>query len=250
MYLLEAGASVDLNLSTIPFPNLIATYILVMLLFVAILFVIVRYVRKIGSVELDKENSIESFAYEMNRSIAKVDDDIRMRARTITASLKTRLRNIFYESGMCPVAVIALTNSALGPLYDSAANNHFTSVLMPEHRDNYLNKMLKAIEDEYRSTYNALLNFECGVKLGAMPSWETKAENGITPRERVQNFLSDWVNDVMTETIKSCIKKIEIYKSYEETFKGDKHWSGILEICISKNEKYISFLDRHGKGWQ
>jgi hypothetical protein len=251
MPLLQSAATADFafDFARIPLPNLIVIMIGILIAVAMVLFVLVKYVRKAGFIDMDKNNSVESSAYEMNRAIGEIDEQTRMKVRVITASLKTRLRNIFNEAGMCPVAVIALTNSALGPLYDSVANNHFTTVMLPDNRGEYLNKLLKAIEDEYRSTYNAMFNFECRDKAVIMPRWEKKDENE-TPKERIQSFLNDWTDSVATETIKSCIKKIDIYKSYESTFKNSKQWSDILGICISKNEKYIFLLDRHGKGWQ
>jgi len=249
MFLLQSGANIDLNVTTAPVVNLVIVFGCIMIMFFVLVFVIIRYVKKIGPLELDKD-TIESQVYEMNRDIFSVDDQMRMRIRTITSSLKTRLRNIFYEAKMCPVAVIALTNSALGPLYDSAANNHFTTVMMPEHREEYLNKLLRAIEDEYRSTYNAMRDFECSNdKTGVMPRWEGKNGNDISPRERVHEFLKEWVNNVTAETIKACTKKIEVYKSYESAFKGNKYRSDVLAACITKNERYKSLLDWHGGEW-
>ena len=246
--LLQSGASVDLNLTTIPLPNIIIIVAAVMIMFFALLFVIVKYVKKIGPVDLEKENSVESSVYEMNREIFNVDSDMGARVRSITTSLETRLRNIFYESRICPVAVIALTNSALRPLYNSISNNHFTTVMQPSNRDNYLNGLLRAIEDQYRSTYNAMLNFECGDKKVSMPKWDdTNSGEDNSPKMRVEKFLDEWVDGVTTETIKSCLRKIEIFKSYEKSFKGNAYRTNILISCITKNEKYISLLDRHGK---
>jgi len=253
MYLLQAGTTANVAVDFTQMSELSHAIIVIggLLALAMILFVLTKYRGKIYGLDFNKD-TIESSVYEMNREIFNVDDQLRMKVRTITSSLKTRLRNIFYEAKMCPVAVIALTNSAIGPLNDSAANNHFTTVMLPENRDDYLNKLLRAIEDEYRSTYNAMLNFECGDKGGLMPSWERISDPGIetSPRDRVQEFLKEWVNDVTTETIKACIKKIEVYKSYETAFKGNKYRSDILASCIGKNERYKNLLDRHGKGWQ
>jgi len=251
MPLLQSGANADVSLdfSKITLESTIIIVAGFLLGLAMILFFLAKYVRKAGFLDIDKNNSIESSAYDMNDAISKIDDQMHIKVRTITSSLKTRLRNVFYDAGMCPVAVIALTNSALGPLYDSAANNHFTTVMLPENRDEYHNKLLKAIEDEYRSTYNAMLNCECGSRAGAMPLWEggENAGNGASPKERVQKFLADWANDVLTETIKSCIKKIGMYKASEGPLKSSKRWSGIVAGCIAKNERYIFLMDRHAR---
>ena len=240
---MNAGANIDLNVATAPLANLLVFFGFITFIFLVVIFVIVKYVKKIGTVELDRD-STEGHVYKLNKDISEIDEQMRMQVRTITSSLKTRLRNIFFDAKMCPVTVMALTNSALEPLYDSAENNHFTTVMLPENREDYLNKLLLAIEDEYRSTYNALQNFECGSKLGVMPNWEGGGE--ISPKERLQHFLDDWVYSVITETIKSCTKKIDIYTSYESVFKGNKYRTDILKACIEKNEKYLVFLDRRG----
>ena len=248
MYLLQSGANADISVdfTHMTFANTVVIIIGALVALVLVLFFLAKYVRKAGFIDLDKNNTIESSAYEMNKAIDGIDSQMRIKVRTVTSSLKTRLRNVFYEAGMCPVAVIALTNSALGPLYDSAANNHFTAVMLPENYDDYFDKLLKAIEDEYRSTYNAMLNFECGDRIGSMPSWDGEKDPGKegSPRERVQKFLTDWMNSVLTETVKSCFKKIEVYKNSESALKGSKRWTDIVANCIAKNEKYISLMDR------
>ena len=253
LFPLQSGANAEFafDFSKITTPTAIVIVGGSLLALAMILFFLAKYVRKVGFLDIDKNNSIESSAYAMNNEIDKVDSQMRMKVRTITQSLSSRLRNMFYETGMCPVAVIAITNSALGPLYDSAANNHFTTVMLPENREEYLIKLLKAVEDEYRSTYNAMLNFECGNKIGTMPLWEGgisgSAGAKIPPKEQMQKFLMDWVDSVLTETIKSCMKKIDIYKGGEIALQGSKRWAGITAACIAKNEKYISLMDRHGK---
>jgi len=247
MPMLQSGANADISFdfSKITLPNTIIIVIGFLAGLAMILFFLAKYARKAGFIDLDKNNSIESLAFDMNAAIDKIDGQLRMEVRAITSSLKTRLRNIFYEAGMCPVAVIALTNSALGPLYDSAANNHFTTVMLPENREDYLIKLLKAIEDEYKSTYLAMLNFECGDRIGVMPLWEGEENAGAdSPKNRVQKFLSDWVHSVLTATVKSCLKKIDVYKDKENALKGSKRWVGIIASCIAKNERYVTLLDR------
>ena len=248
MPLLQSGATASIDFSTVPLVNLIVVVATIMVMFFALLFVIVKYVKKLGPIDLEKENHVESSVYEMNKENHGVDKDTESRIRNITGSLETRLNNIFFEARICPVSVIALTYSALQPLYSSIANNHFTTVMQPNNRDNYLNGILRSIEDKYRSTYNAMMNFQCGDKNGNMPKWdEQKNGDESSPKIRVQNFLEEWVDSVTTEVIKSCLKKIDIYKSYEAAFKGNAYRTGILNSCIAKNEKYISLLDRHGK---
>ena len=245
--LLQSGAAVSLDFSTIPPFLAIIIIAAIVFMFSALLFVIVKYVRKIGPVDLEKENSVESSVYEMNRDNHNIDKGTESRIRNITGSLETRLNNIFFEAGVCPVSVIALTYSALQPLYSSVANNHFTTVMQPNNRENYLNGILRSIEDKYRSTYNAMMNFHCGDKNGNMPKWEEQKNENDSPKVRVQKFLDEWVDSVTTEVIKACLKKIELYKSYESAFKGNAYRTKILNDCIAKNEKYVSLLDRHGK---
>ena len=172
MSLLQSGATVNLDLSTVPLATIIIVVSAIMIVFFCLLFVIVKYVKKIGPIDLDRENSVQSSVYEMNKENHNVDKEAETRIRALTASLETRLRNIFFESRICPVAVMALTNSALRPLYNSITNNHFTTVMQPSNRNDYLNGLLRAIEDEYCSTYNAMLNFQCGDKNGYMPKWD------------------------------------------------------------------------------
>jgi hypothetical protein len=246
---LQSGfnTAIDLNLATIPFVNLLAVLIGILVFVGLILFVMVKYVKKLGPVVLGKEHAFQSFTYDMNRENNELDNQLRMKVRLITSSLNTRLNNIFYEFRVCPVVLIALSNSVRNPLYASASNNHFTTVMLPENRESYIDGLLRAIEDEYQAVYNAIISAKCE-KERYIPDWSTsedKDKNSM--RDRIRMFLMEWANDVITEIIKTCIRKIEVYEKYEPEFKHDSYRSGIIINCIAKNKNYISLLDRHGK---
>ena len=180
LYLLQSGAqaSFDINPSTMPFANLLVIIIAALVLAAGLLYVIVRYVKKIGPIDLSKEHSSQTSLYAMNRENQELDDQLRMQVRAITMQLKTRLRNIFMEFRTCPVAMIALSSSVPGLLYASAYNNHFTQVLLPENRDKYLESLLMAIEDEYKAVYLAASGNRCD-EGETMPEWEQGVQERI-----------------------------------------------------------------------
>ena len=254
MFLLQSSASIGLDITNASAANVAIVFGSIMIMFFVLVFVVIKRINKIGpgGIELAKDkDKIDSAVYGMNKENDKIDGELIAKVSEITTSLETRLQNIFYESKMCPATVIALTGSTLKPLYDSAKNNHFTTVMQPENRGEYLDKLLKAIEDRYKATYTAMLNFECGGKFGLMPTWDCINNDEVSIKDKLQNFLKEWVYDVVTETIKSCVKKIKNYKDYQDAaFKNNKRWSDIMAECITKNERYISLLDRHGKGWK
>ena len=243
--LLQTGAqaSVDLNLSTIPFANLMAVLITLLFFLTIILFVIIKYVKKIGPIDLTKEHKGQTELYHMNIENDENDAQLRLKIQLITSSMKTRINNIFYQFRTCPVVVIALSNSVRAPLYNSASNNHFTTVLVPDKRDWYIDGLLKSIQDEYVAISNSIVGISC-IKENTLPPWEG-SENSM--KSLIRLFLLEWADNVITEVIKTCKKKIETYEKYKPKFKGDEYRTGIVDHCINKNNNTITLLDRHGR---
>ena len=241
LFLLQSG--VELNLSTIPYINLITVIIAVLLLLGIILFVLVKYVKKIGPVDLNKEHKGQTEVYYMNAENDEHDAQLRLKIRLITSSMKTRINNIFYAFRTCPVVVIALSNSVRMPLYNSASNNHFTTVLVPEKRESYIDGLLRSIQDEYVAISGSIIGINC-IKENTLPAWDGTDDSMKT---MIKQFLYEWVNDVVTEVIKTCLKKIEVYEKYLPEFKNDEFRTGFVNACITKNKNYISLLDRHGR---
>ena len=244
MNLLQAGplANFEINPSTIPLENLIVLTVFLLAVLLIIVIFVARYVRKIGPLDLRKTAIQNELQHEMDNEIAGEDKKLLKIMKSIIRRHELRLDNIFYDYEVCSTTARALVEGICRLLEDSVGENHFTSVLMPENRESYINNLLNGIEDKYKSIYNKLPHVSC-INEGKLPPWESI-------KETMQKFIIQLVdNYYITEVIKTCICKIVIYQKYEPKFKGDDFQSGNIVRMISKNNKYIERLDRHGKGW-
>ena len=230
MYLLQSGAYIDL--STIPFPNLVVVVTAFLLVAGAAMYIIARHVKKIGPIDLSKEHSGQTALYNMNRENDNHDNELKMRIRAITLQRKTRLRNILKEFHTCPLAMMSLTGSLLGPLYASVINNHLTTVL--QNRAVFSENLLMAMEDEYEAVRLALFGNRCDNK-ETLPKWESI-------KEKMRKFVDEWTENVLMETIKTCEKKLVVYREYKPQFAKDSYRSGIVDSGIAKNENYIQLF--------
>ena len=244
MYLLQSSASVHADLTSIPLVNL-ALIMAGIILIVVLLLVFLYLVRpKIGTVDLRKDNIIEASLYNQNHETDKEDKNLCIRIKAGTTTLKNRLMNIFAMYKINPIISISLVNSIIYLLKEKADNNHFTTVLMPENRTKYITDLEKNIEQEYLTLYLAAENYctNCE-KFSKMPEWGDGTNLNEQIRGNLYDFTIMWIEFCITETIKTCKTKIDIYKKYKHDFINSKYHLDINECCIKKNEKYIEILD-------
>jgi len=233
MSLLQSGANANIifDLANTPIAHLVVMAILI----VIIIYVLVKYYGNIGPLKRrDQANS--DALYHMNCENSELDEQLRVQARLKVSVLDQRLNNIFYDYKVCPVARIALAGAVRGVLQANACDNHFTTVLMPDNRDDYLEGLLKSIEDQYVAIYSAIAGIKCE-KDEILPTWEEI-------KDTIKEFIIEWANLVIADVIKTCIKKIAVYKKYEPKFVGDSYRTGIVVGRIAKNKDHITLLDR------
>ena len=207
------------------------------ILLIVLAFVIVFVVRKlginhIGSIKLDQNG--RSAEYDMNEETRGADDTCRKDARLITDSMKITINNVFGILKICSLARIAIASFVRFPLYESVSNNHFTTELMPENYNDYRERIIGAIKDEYVSLSFAPKDTNCGE---VMPPWEQISEPLI-------ECIDLWLKRIIKEVIKTCNKKITIYTKYLVKFQAakDDFRINIVEKCIEKNVRYIEIL--------
>ena len=241
MFLLQGGGvTVDVNqLSESTITQLI---IAILLVIGAGLFILVKYGAKIGPVDTRRTKSTESSIEHQSKELKKAEENLRLKIRQATSALNNRLSNIFYEFRMCPSTIEALGRSIPTVLFEAANNNNFNTALLPENKDIYLSNMLKSIQDEYQTRYNSFRGIACEM-FGEMPIWDEI-------KEKIQNYLLEWSDRIITEEIKYCDTQIEIYQKYEPHFKSDSYQSGKTVSCIAECKETKNKLDRHGKGWK
>ena len=213
----------------------------IILIIAMVLFALIRYAGKLGPVDFRKMNIIGDESHNLDNDITEKDKQLQKNSLVITERMGLRLTNIFMKYNMCPLTIKTLVLAVSRPLERSAFENHFTTVLMPEKRDAYVENLLRFIEDEYTAVFNSIPPVSC-INEDKMPAWVT-----ICPE--MKKFLLLWVEHNITETIKTCIRKIEIYRQKEPTFKDNLRMSEIILKRMQKNDDYIKKLDRHGKGW-
>ena len=238
----SANASFAFDFTQMPLANLIVLVAAILLLIGIVLFVFAKYVGKIGPIEMrDKSNG--NAIHEMNSENDEHDAQLRVQARLKISILEPRIDNTLYDLKVCPITRIALKGAIKYVMTVSASDNHFTTVLMPDNRDEYLNNLLRSTEDLYVSICSAVAGIKCEKYEPLMP-WDRM-------RETAKRIIIEWINLVSRETIKTCLKKIGVCEKYEPRFKGDSYRSGIVVRTIAKNKKYIEQLDSRRKSrWE
>jgi hypothetical protein len=123
------------------------------------------------------------------------------------------------------------------PFYEAVANNHFTSVLMPDAIKEYRGGLIGEIEQEYIQIYDDHLDAPC--RITSMPAWEELRPMAVTA-------IDAWLKHIAAKVAKASRLKIEVYLKYRPMFEaeGDKFRVGICDACIAKNRDYIRELDR------
>ena len=241
---LEAGmlANFTVDPSLMPLENLIVLAIFLLAVLLIIIIFIAKYVQKIGPLDIRKSTIQNETQHEMDSEIAGEDRKLIKIIKSIIKRMELRLENLLSDFGICSSTARALVEGISRILEDSAGENHFTTVLMPENRDLYISNLVGTMEDKYKSIYNKLPRVSC-INEGKLPPWDTI-------KDTMQKFIAYMVdNYYCTEVIKTCICKIQIYQKYEPKFASDNFHAVNLVKMIKKNNKYIQQLDRHGKGW-
>lgn len=206
---------------------------------ISMVFLILRRagVIQIGNITIRKYQEGQTAMHSMDEENADADDFLKQKLRQMTNSLRSRIVAMFSEYPMCQMTRRALTSSLRFPLYESIGNNHFTKELMPERFDDYRQRMIDALYDEYtdlRISYNDL---DCSSD--EMPPWETVSDN-------IEQFLDTWLRDVANQ-VKACSgQKIETYEKYMKLYESnhDTYRFNIAKNCADKNRRYIDELDR------
>jgi len=240
MFFLETGAIINWDITT-SHPLTVGIIVGgVFLIIGLLLFALVRYSGKLGPIDFRKLNVMGEASHALDLDIQEKDKQLQKSVFVITERMSNRLTNIFNEFGYCSMVVNTLVYVVLRPLIRSVFENHFTTVLMPDKREIYIGNLLTAIEDEYLTVFNNVQHINCNFDV------KLKAWAEVAPV--LKKFLLLWVDFVVTETIKSCIRKIEIYRQKEPLFHGNDRMSKVIVERIGKNNDYIKMLDRHGKG--
>ncbi|MCL1991556.1 MAG: hypothetical protein FWG66_01220 [Spirochaetes bacterium] len=221
--------------STLPFMHVLITVAGVVVIAVAAMRILGGRIKKIGKIEFGGGDSPHARA-DFGAEIQAVDDDLRMQIVETIKRRKTRLNNLFKKKTSCAIARIALYNTIPAPLFVSANKNHFVYELLPSNRERYVNNLLATIKAEYDSVYLAMQDGKCEGGGNILPKWEDGLE------DEIRDFLNEWVVDVVDETVKSCRRKADVYRSCEAVFAGDHAQLNVLKNRIMQSENDIQLL--------
>ena len=235
---MQGKIDVDADLSTIPFENLALLLGGVAVLLILAALVIVFVVKKlgfknIGNIQLEQRG--QSTLYSMTEAAKDTDDICKRQMRYITGNIKIHVSNIFTEMNICPIARVAIASTIRLPLFESVANNHFTTELMPDHYDAYKNRIIEMIKDEYVSL--AAFSKEVQCARDTLPQWDDV-------KIKLLECIDLWIRRISIEVMRCCEKKVIIYQKYLKEFEEvkDTYRAGIVKNLLEKNLRYIDVL--------
>jgi len=229
---------IEADLSAMPFENMVLFFggiAVLLVLFAVILVVLVRKlgIKNIGPIWLEQRG--QSSIYAMNEANKELDDACRRQMREVTGKMKRHISNIFAELRVCTLSRLAISSAIRYPMYESIANNHFTTELMPDRYGAYRSGIIESMREEYKSLSTASMDIKCGST--ALPFWDDVEKLLI-------GCIDLWLKRSSREVLLCCEKKIKVYKEYLIIFEAEKdsYRVGIVKICIEKNEQYASVL--------
>ena len=235
------NSSVNVPLDQIPFANAVV-YGVIILAVLALLFLFGRWflsksgVIEIGPLKLKREQQGLSTMHRMDEDSKDSDDSMKTRLRQFTNSMANRILDSFSDYRMCAMTKRALAAAIRFPLYESVNNNHFTKELMPDRFDNYRQRILDQIREEYTGVLLVFDDFSCA-KGDELPDWDAA-------QIRIEQLLDTWLRNTCLAQKECSQEKLDTYQEYQASFKesSDEYRKKIAEDCIAKNERYVTEL--------
>jgi hypothetical protein len=158
------------------------------------------------------------------------DEHLKQRCQERTNTMRIRLKNDLYSIIDDKLAVRAVCVSFRAAFGNAIVRNHFTKELMPDRVDDYRERILEEIRQEYIDLH--------------------LTDERVPPIDRLEKiivkFVDDWLRMMKDETATTCEEKINVYKAYQPRFDELPSMTDVVEACIQKNERYIKHL-RMGK---
>jgi len=199
---MNQGYYIGVDIANMSLSNLIVMLVGVILLVVLVPVVLIVAVRKLGIRSLGPikmERRGQAVEHYTNERIRAIDDSCRKQMQQHTSRIKRSVHNMFSEMDVDVLARLAISSVIKSPMYESIANNHFTTELMPENFDGYRERIIKTVKDEYVSIARASLVGSYG--RSPLPTWEES-------RERLTERVDEWLDMVCKEVIDACCKSV------------------------------------------
>ena len=225
------------DLAAMPFENMALLFGGIAVLLVLFAIIVIVVVRKLGIDSIGPirmERRCQSTEHYMNDATRDADDLCRKQMRQATGNMKIYISNIFAELKICTIARIAISSIIRFPMYESIANNHFTTELTANY-ESYRERIIEMMREEYISLSTVSKDIQCNRE--ALPAWEQVSKQIIA-------CIDMWLKRISREVSLNCEKKISIYKTYLPSFESakDDYRAGFTKDCIEKNERYMAIL--------
>jgi len=225
------------NLSEMPLSSIIAygivIFIVLMMGMMFMKWLLTKSgVSSVGTLIIKREQEGQTAMYSMNEANKDTDDVMRQRLREGTNSMSNRILELFNAYKLCPMTRRSLAAALRYPLYESINNNHFTKELMPEKYNDYRQRILDQVHEEFVGVYLASKDISCSVD--SLPDW-------LHSKRIIEQLIDTWLLNTCRAQKDCSLTKIDTYKKYSETFKENKDdfRNKIIDSCIAKNNHYI-----------
>lgn len=192
---------------------------------------------QLGSFTIRKEQQGQTTMHSMDEENNDLDDYLHMKLRQMTNAFRQRIINMFDAYENCTMTSRALSSAIRFPLYESVHNNHFTKELMPGQFEKYRQRILDALEDEYKDIASTSDKTTCGSN--DLPPWKTASII-------IEQLLDVWLRDTANLVQDCSSQKLGVYKKYLAMYEvnKDKFRITIANACIEKNNRYVEELNR------
>ena len=194
--------------------------------------------------EIEKKFQSGSSNYLMDCKIHELDNDLILFALDKSKTLRRAMTIELSKTVDCHSTRRALASCLRYPLYDASRKNNFKDKLCPENIKEYTDNVIKEMIYEYQDFAIEREMSRCPLSDKARCP-ELPSLDDLLIENRNQ-LINDWALPLRKETINTCKKKIEIYKTYIPVFEDleDQVKIKVCLSCIDKNENYIKNLAR------
>jgi hypothetical protein len=239
MYLLQSGVTVTADVNDLPFSTIAFLVGAAFLGLFILLFFAAKHLSKAGPFEFRKNQIMQAAMDNLANELFDVEKHFRDKVRIITKDRSIKLENIFIAHKLCAGVLIGVEGSVPWPLFESAIDNHFTTELLPENIETYINRLVEAIGAQYVHVVHRVFVTRCMMQ-DTMITWDE-----IKPE--VIEFAWDWVTMVKAEVIRYCKRSKETCLKYEEQFNDDSVRGKKVLAKMADYDKSIAELERSGR---
>ena len=164
-------------------------------------------------------------------------------------NLRRVLTRVLFEKIECTSIRRSLIESLRFPLYESCRNNNFKFELKPENIKFFVQRIMKAIKEEYEDFILEHNNSVCN--MGSNLTGMKLECPRIPPLNEIYSDLENYILEDLAKPIRKkvidiCEAKIKLYRQWARSYMemGDAVGVKVVEHYIEENKNIISALTR------